>query len=56
MTEVPLTLDAIATSNQALNRRLDMLNTRLDGLQREAAIVSLRLFGIRLEENQSANT
>ncbi|KAJ7803198.1 hypothetical protein B0H14DRAFT_3487719 [Mycena olivaceomarginata] len=38
MTEVPLTLDAIATSNQALNQRLDMLNTRLDGLQREAAI------------------
>ncbi|KAJ7303008.1 hypothetical protein DFH08DRAFT_1089558 [Mycena albidolilacea] len=40
MTEVALTLDAIAASNQALNRRLDMLNTRLDGLQREAAINS----------------
>ncbi|KAF7354516.1 hypothetical protein MVEN_01141000 [Mycena venus] len=38
MAGVALILNAIATSNQALNRRLDMLNTRLDGLQRETAI------------------
>jgi hypothetical protein len=45
MAGVALIFNTIAASNQALNRRLDALSVTLNDLQRETAIVSLRLLG-----------